>query len=102
VLNLGLPVQVYLCVLPTDMRRGFDGLMRMAEEHLQRNVLDGGLFVFINRRRDRIKLLYWDSDGLAIWYKKLEPEDIQILGFTEVRWVTHNRPLGPSEAGQMV
>jgi transposase len=71
-LNLSLTVEVYLCTLPTDMRRGFDGLMRMAEEHLQRNVLQGGLFVFVNRGRDRVKLLYWDQDGLAVWYKRLE------------------------------
>jgi len=72
VLSLGLSVNVYLCMLPTDMRRGFDGLMRMSEEHLQRNVLQGGLFVFVNRQRDRVKLLYWDQDGLAIWCKRLE------------------------------
>jgi transposase len=66
VLNLGLTAKVYLCTLPTDMRRGFDGLMRMAEEHLQRNMLQGGLFVFVNRRRDCVKLLYWDQDGLAV------------------------------------
>ena len=71
-LNLSLKVEVYLCTLPTDMRRGFDGLMRMAEEHLQRNELEGGMFVFVNRGRDRVKLLYWDQDGLAVWYKRLE------------------------------
>ena len=71
-LSLGLSVDVYLCTLPTDMRRGFDVLMRMSEEHLQRNVLKGGLFVFVNRQRDRVKLLYWDQDCLAIWYKRLE------------------------------
>jgi transposase len=72
VLSLSLSVEVYLCTLPTDMRRGFDGLMRMSEEHLQRNVVKGGLLVFVNRHRDRVKLLYWDHDGLAIWYKRLE------------------------------
>jgi transposase len=72
VINLSLTVKVYLCILRTDMRRGFDGLMRMAEEHLQKNVLQGGLFVFVNRHRDRVKLLYWNQDGLAIWYKRLE------------------------------
>ena len=71
-LSLSQSVEVYLCTLPADMRRGFDGLMRMSEEHLQRNVLKGGLFVFVNRHRDRVKLLYWDRDGLAIWYKRLE------------------------------
>lgn len=71
-LSLAPSVKIFLCLLPTDMRRGFDGLMRMAEEHLRQNVLDGGLFVFINRRRDRVKLLYWDHDGLCIFYKRLE------------------------------
>ena len=77
-LSLSLPVQIFLCVLPTDMRRGFDGLMRMAEEHLQQNVLDGGLFVFVNRRRDRVKLLYWDGDGLCVWYKRLESGTVEL------------------------
>lgn len=71
-LSLSLPVRIFLCIIPTDMRRGFDGLMRMAEEHLQQNVLDGGLFVFVNRRRDRVKLLYWDGDGLCLWQKRIE------------------------------
>jgi len=71
-LNLSPGVDIFLCLLPTDMRKSFDGLMRMAEEHLEQNVLEGGLFVFLNRRRDRVKLLYWDLDGLAIWYKRLE------------------------------
>lgn len=83
-LSLPPAVNIFLCLLPTDMRRGFDGLMRMAEEHLEQNVLDGGLFVFINRRRNRVKLLYWDSDGLAIWYKRLE------LGTFEVPVVKEN------------
>jgi len=77
-ITLSLPVDVYLCTLPTDMRKSFDGLLRMAEEYLQQNVLQGGLFVFVNRRRDRVKLLYWDNDGLAIWYKRLEAGTFEI------------------------
>lgn len=77
-LSLSLPVRIFLCVLPTDMRRGFDGLMRMAEEHLLQNVLDGGLFVFVNRRRDRVKLLYWDGDGLCLWHKRLEAGTVEL------------------------
>jgi transposase len=78
-----MTVEVYLCTMPTDMRRGFDGLMRLAEEHLQRNVLQGGLFVFVNRHRDRVKLLYWDQDGLAIWYKRLERGTFAMPQFDE-------------------
>lgn len=77
-LSLALPVEIYFCTEATDMRRGFDGLMRMAEEHLARDVLSGGLYVFVNRRRDRLKLLYWDNDGLAIWHKRLESGRFQI------------------------
>ncbi len=76
---LNLPDYVYLCTIPTDMRKSFDGLMRMTEEHIRKNVLDGGLFVFINKKQDRIKLLYWDRDGLAIWYKRLETGTFQKL-----------------------
>jgi len=83
VLSLPPGVNIFLCLPPTDMRRGFDGLLRMAAEHLERNVLDGGLFVFINRRRDRVKLLYWDSDGLAIWYKRLEQGTFEVPAVSE-------------------
>jgi transposase len=77
-LSLSLPVEIYLCVPPTDMRRSFDGLIRMAEEHLGQDPLGGGLYVFINRRRDRVKLLYFDTDGPAIWYKRLEAGTFQL------------------------
>jgi len=96
------PTAVYLCVGPTDMRKGFDGLMRVATEQAARDVLQGGLFVFVNRRRDRVKLLWWDEDGLAIWYKKHETECRPMFGFTEVRRLAHNDRVGLVEAGRMV
>jgi transposase len=77
-LSLNLPVEIYFCAQPTDMRRGFDGLVRMAEEHMSRDVLGGGLYMFVNRRRDRVKLLYWDNDGLALWHKRLEAGRFQL------------------------
>lgn len=64
---------IYLFTAPTDMRKSFDGLCGLIETFGQAvSVTDGGLFVFINRRRDRMKLMYFDHDGLAIWYKRLE------------------------------
>ncbi len=64
--------QVFMAVEPVDLRRGFDGLSAAVQAVFDRNVLDGHLFLFLNRRRDRVKLLWWDRDGLAIFYKRLE------------------------------
>ncbi len=71
---LSLPIQshVDLCVTPTDMRKSFDGLCGLVQSVFDRNVLDGHLFLFLNRRRDRIKALFWERDGLVLWYKRLE------------------------------
>jgi transposase len=71
-LSLPLPVRLFLCAEPADMRRSFDGLAQMVRSFLGADPLSGHLFVFRSKRGDRIKLLYWDSDGLAIWYKRLE------------------------------
>ena len=71
-LSLPLPVKIFLCVAPADMRRGFDGLANLVREWLGQDPLSGHLFVFRNRRSDRVKLLFWDRDGLVLYYKRLE------------------------------
>ena len=65
-------VKIFLAVEPADMRQGFDRLAARVSQMLQADPLSGHLFVFRNRRADRLKLLYWDGDGYAIWYKRLE------------------------------
>lgn len=67
-----LSVKVYLATGSTDMRKGFDSLAALVRDHLGHDPLSGSLFLFLGRRRDRLKVLYWDSDGFALWYKRLE------------------------------
>jgi transposase len=55
-----------------DLRKGFEGLSHLVESAFEQEVASHAYFVFLNARRDRMKVLYWDSDGLAIWFKRLE------------------------------
>ncbi len=71
-MHLPASVRVYLCLSPCDMRKSFDGLQSLAVQSLQLDPFAGHLFVFANQRRDRIKILYWDRDGFAVWAKRLE------------------------------
>ena len=71
-LDQGLRVRVFLCTSPTDMRKGFDTLAVLVREGLGYDPLSGQLFLFVGKRRDRLKILYWDRDGYAFWYKRLE------------------------------
>ena len=79
-LSLALPGKVYLCLTPTDMRKSFDGLSALVRSGLGGDPLSGHLFVFRNRRGDRLKLLYWDTDGLAVWAKRLERGTFEFPG----------------------
>jgi transposase len=71
-LNVPGSLKIFLCLATTDMRKSIDGLAGLASDVLRQDPLSGHLFVFIGRRRDRVKLLYWDGDGYAVWYKRFE------------------------------
>lgn len=65
-------VKIFLAVQPVDLRRSFDGLAEAARAVLAQDPFSGHLFVFRNKRGNRIKLLFWDRSGFVIWYKRLE------------------------------
>jgi len=71
-IHLPASVRVYLCLTACDMRKSFDGLHALVRDYLTLNAFAGHLFVFASRRRDRVKILYWDRDGFAMWSKRLE------------------------------
>lgn len=71
-LSLPPSTRVFVATKPADMRKSFDGLFALVRDFLGEDPLSGHLFVFRNRVGDRLKILWWDRDGLAIWYKRLE------------------------------
>lgn len=71
-LSLPISVRVYLAYGPTDMRKSIDGLSAMTKQVLEQDPFSGHLFVFCNRRRDRIKILYWERSGFWLLHKRLE------------------------------
>jgi transposase len=84
VLSFPHAVRIFLHTQAVDLRKSFDGLSGLVSHAFPKeNLLSGHLFLFLNKRRDRIKILYWDADGLVIWYKRLEAGSFEIPGTTE-------------------
>ena len=97
-IHLPASVRVYLCLTPTDMRRSFDGLHALVRDDLQLDAFAGHLYLFANRRKDRLKLLYSDRDGFAIWAKRLEqgsytiPSGEPVAAVRDRKWSWLSRP----------
>jgi len=72
VLNLSGSTKIFLCRAPVDFRKAHDGLLAIVRDKLDEDIFAGAVFVFLNKRRDRIKLLEWDRNGLWLHYKRLE------------------------------
>ena len=99
-IHLPASVRVYLCLTPCDMRKSFDSLHTLVREHLELDAFAGHLFVFTSRRRDRVKILYWDRDGFAVWSKRLE-EGTYAIPFGEGS-TEHGREISAQELGALL
>lgn len=71
-LGLSHGLRYHLCTAATDMRKGFDGLSGIVTNTLGKDPVSGDVFIFINKPRSQVKLLYWDGDGFALYHKRLE------------------------------
>ena len=94
-------VKIFLGAEPTDMRKGFDSLAHLVESSMALDPLSGHLFVFRSRRGDRIKVLYWDKDGYALWYKRQARDYPQPSSFTGPCGHSHNRARRLAASGGM-
>jgi transposase len=72
--------RIFFFQQPVDMRKGIEGLSVLVETNCTGELTTGAYFVFINRVKDRMKVLYWDNDGFAIWWKRLEKGSFYLLG----------------------
>ena len=90
-LTLMSNVRVFVCTQATDMRRSFDGLSGMVGEVVKQSPLSGHLFVFRNRRGDKLKVLYWAGDGLCIWAKRLEKGTFELPAGRDGHWRSAGR-----------
>lgn len=84
--------EVYLCSQFVDFRKSINGLSALVESELELSALSGAVFVFCNKGKDKLKLLYWDKTGFALWYKRLDRDKFkwpklraQTLALSEVQ-----------------
>jgi transposase len=102
-------VRVYVAVGVTDMRKSINGLSILVEEQLELDPFSGHLFAFCNRKRNMVKVLYWDRNGFCLWHKRLErdrfrwpesPEEVLDIDGRELNWVIDGLSLYQQEAHQ--
>jgi transposase len=103
-LTLALPQRIFVCTQPADMRKSFDGLAALVQQHLDGDPLSGDLFVFRSKRGDRVKLLWWNDDGYSLWYKRLEQGTFPwpALDGSRTRVGTHGLVLRPAELAMLL
>lgn len=71
-LSIPANARLFLCNRAVNMKKSFEGLSKIVEELFPEELFNGAFFIFVNRRKDHMKVLYWDGDGFVIWFKRLE------------------------------
>lgn len=79
-LAISSSARIFFFQNPIDMRKGLEKLSVLVEESCSGELFSGAYFVFVNHAKDRMKVLYWDNDGFAIWWKRLEKGSFRLLG----------------------
>jgi transposase len=82
-LHLSLSCRYYIYAGNADMRKGFNSLSGMVSSQMQLNVLDGSMFIFMNKKHNQIKLLLWEGDGFALYHKRLEKGTYELPSATK-------------------
>jgi transposase len=98
-LDRSTTTRIWLATVPADMRCGFDRLAELAQVITSQNPMDGHLFLFRSRGGDRLKILYWDRDGFALWYKRLEEGTFKL---PRIEGDAKSVELRPSELAMML
>ena len=83
---ISLGVNVYVARLRVDLRKSYDGLSMLVEQQLHHDPLSGHVFVFFNKRADKVKALYWDRNGFCVWQKRLEKSCFQLPTLSAKTW----------------
>lgn len=88
--SLNNSLKFWFCPVPTDMRKSFDGLCGMVQRHFDTPANNGDVFIFMNKRQDKIKLLHWEPGGFTLYYKRLESGTFQLPqtddGVLQINW----------------
>lgn len=83
-LGLSSNLRYFICCTSIDMRNGFDGLAGIVRNYLKKDPVSGDVFIFLNKTRHHIKMLYWDGDGFALYYKRLEKGQYSLPSHNEL------------------
>jgi transposase len=100
-LTLSANLRIFVCATPVDLRKSFDGLAALVRDALADDPLSGHWYVFRNRVGDRLKILVWEGDGWALWYKKQEADCPRCSAFTNSSERAHNFSRGSASVGSM-